>query len=124
MSWVRDRALTLVLMAMFFGFLIGQLLTGKAEQNAVAHHQPRPALVDYLDSSQFWFQSFQNWQSEFLAIASMVWLGVYLRQRRSPVSKPVRVPRRNRSVNGSEHTTEDRKTPEETEHSRETANSQ
>jgi hypothetical protein len=37
----------------------------------------------------FWFESFQNWQSEFLAIAAMVWLAVYLRQRWSPESKPV-----------------------------------
>jgi hypothetical protein len=44
-------------------------------------------------SPRFWFESFQNWQSEFLAIASMVWLGgVYLRQRWSPESKPVHAP--------------------------------
>jgi membrane protein implicated in regulation of membrane protease activity len=42
--------------------------------------------------SWFWFESFQNWQSEFLAIASMVWLAVYLRQRWSPESKPVHAP--------------------------------
>ena len=41
---------------------------------------------------RFWFESFQNWQSEFLAIASMVWLAVYLRQRWSPESKPVHAP--------------------------------
>ena len=40
-------------------------------------------------SSRFWFESFQNWQSEFLSIAAMVWLAVYLRQRGSPESKPV-----------------------------------
>jgi hypothetical protein len=44
---------------------------------------------EYLTSARFWFESFQNWQSEFLAIASMVWLAVYLRQRHSPESKPV-----------------------------------
>ena len=47
---------------------------------------------EYLRSSRFWFESFQNWQSEFLAIASMVWLAVYLRQRHSPESKPVHAP--------------------------------
>jgi hypothetical protein len=50
------------------------------------------ALSDYLTSARFWFESFQNWQSEFLAIASMVWLAVYLRQRWSPESKPVHAP--------------------------------
>ena len=46
-------------------------------------------LADYLVSPRFWFESFQNWQSEFLAIAAIVWLAVYLRQRWSPESKPV-----------------------------------
>ena len=42
------------------------------------------------DSSSvcFWFGSFQNRQSEFLASASMVWLAVCLGQRWSPESKP------------------------------------
>ena len=44
---------------------------------------------EYLATATFWFESFQNWQSEFLAIASMVWLSVYLRQRWSPESKLV-----------------------------------
>jgi Domain of unknown function (DUF6766) len=55
------------------------------------HAHPRPTLWDYL-SARFWFESFQNWQSEFLAIASMVWLAVYLRQRWSPESKAVHAP--------------------------------
>lgn len=41
---------------------------------------------------QFWFQSFQNWQSEFLAVAAIVGLSVYLRQQGSPESKPVHAP--------------------------------
>jgi len=45
--------------------------------------------VGYLETSQFWFESLQNWQSEFLAIASMVILSIFLRQRGSPESKPV-----------------------------------
>jgi hypothetical protein len=63
-------------------------LGGFAEYAAdqVTHSQPGPALTDYLTSARFWFESFQNWQSEFLAIASMVWLAVYLRQRWSPES--------------------------------------
>ena len=51
--------------------------------------RPQPGFTEYLTSSRLWFESFQNWQSEFLAIASMVWLGVYLRQQYSPESKPV-----------------------------------
>ena len=70
---------------------VGHALGGFAEYAAdqVEHGQARPTLADYLVSARFWFESFQNWQSEFLAIASMVWLAVYLRQRWSPESKPV-----------------------------------
>jgi hypothetical protein len=48
--------------------------------------------VQYAGTSRFWFESFQNWQSEFLAIAAMVMLSIYLRQRGSPESKPVDSP--------------------------------
>jgi hypothetical protein len=46
----------------------------------------------YLRTSQFWFESFQNWQSEFLAVAVIVGGSVYLRQRGSAESKPVAEP--------------------------------
>jgi hypothetical protein len=90
-EWFRNRALTLVLMAMFLLFLVGHAAGGFAEYAAdqVAHGQGRPTLGEYLVCARFWFESFQNWQSEFLAIAAMVWLSVYLRQRWSPESKPV-----------------------------------
>ncbi len=46
----------------------------------------------YISSSRFWFESFQNWQSEFLAVASIVILSIWLRQKGSPESKPVDAP--------------------------------
>jgi hypothetical protein len=46
----------------------------------------------YLGTSRFWFESFQNWQSEFLAVWSIVLLSIVLRQRGSPQSKPVHAP--------------------------------
>jgi hypothetical protein len=49
---------------------------------------------EYLVSADFWNRTLQNWQSEFLAIGSMAVLGVYLRQRGSPESKPVGAPHR------------------------------
>jgi len=45
-----------------------------------------------LGTSHFWFESFQNWQSEFLAIGAMVILSIFLRQKGSPESKPVDSP--------------------------------
>ncbi len=89
-----EHSLGLAFVALFLIAWVGHALGGFAEYAAdqVTHHQPRPTLTDYLTSARFWFESFQNWQSEFLAIASMVWLAVYLRQRWSPESKPVHAP--------------------------------
>ncbi len=46
----------------------------------------------YLTKSEFWFETFQNWQSEFLSVAAIVFLTIYLRQKGSPESKPVDAP--------------------------------
>lgn len=50
------------------------------------------SMGDHLAGAKFWFESFQNWQSEFLAIASMVILSIFLREKNSPESKPVAAP--------------------------------
>lgn len=96
-GWVLrlyEHSLGLAFVLLFLVAWVGHALGGFAVYAAdqVAHHQPPPTLTDYLMSPRFWFESFQNWQSEFLAIASMVWLAVYLRQRWSPESKPVHAP--------------------------------
>lgn len=52
------------------------------------------SVIAYLATSQFWFESFQNWQSEFLALISIVVLSIFLRQQGSPESKPVASPHR------------------------------
>jgi hypothetical protein len=46
----------------------------------------------YVGTSQFWYESMQNWQSEFLAVAAIIGGSIYLRQRRSAQSKPVHAP--------------------------------
>jgi hypothetical protein len=48
--------------------------------------------LEYISTSRFWFESLQNWQSEFLAVGVMVVLSIWLRQRGSPESKPVDAP--------------------------------
>ena len=89
-----EHSLGLAFVLLFMLAWVGHALGGYAEYAAdqLRHGEPRPAVSDYLVSARFWFESFQNWQSEFLAIASMVWLAVYLRQRWSPESKPVHAP--------------------------------
>lgn len=68
--------------------------TGAIEYSAeqLAHHQPPTTMAEYIRTSQFWFESFQNWQSEFMSLAAMVVLTIFLRQRGSPESKPVDAP--------------------------------
>jgi hypothetical protein len=51
-------------------------------------------VAEYLTTSRFWFESFQNWQSEFLAVGCIVLLSVWLREKGSPESKPVTAPHR------------------------------
>ena len=58
-------------------------------EEEVAHGGEPVSIAEFITTSQFWFESFQNWQSEFLAVAAIVWASVYLRQRGSPESKPV-----------------------------------
>jgi hypothetical protein len=55
-------------------------------------HKPVENAVQYLGNSRFWFESFQNWQSEFLSVFAIVVLSVFLREQYSPQSKPVDAP--------------------------------
>ncbi|RZK52214.1 MAG: hypothetical protein EOO91_19740 [Pedobacter sp.] len=53
---------------------------------------PKESMIKYICNANFWFETFQNWQSEFLSVASIVFLTIYLRQKGSPESKPVDAP--------------------------------
>jgi hypothetical protein len=100
---VRKGGLTLLLyeyslsIAFALLFLISftfHAVTGVHEYNAqqMAHGRPAASVLEYAASSQFWFESFQNWQSEFLSLTAMVTFSIFLRQRGSPESKPVDAP--------------------------------
>ena len=69
-------------------------VTGAREYSAdqVAHGGQPVSAPQFVTRAQFWFESLQNWQSEFLSIAAIVVLTVYLRQQGSPESKPVHAP--------------------------------
>jgi len=54
--------------------------------------EPPVSVWHHLAGAEFWFESFQNWQSEFLAVLSLVLLTIWLRQKDSPQSKPVEAP--------------------------------
>jgi hypothetical protein len=69
-------------------------VTGAAtySQDQLLHGGEAVSTWQYLGTSQLWFESFQNWQSEFLAVAAIVGGSIFLRQRSSPQSKPVHIP--------------------------------
>jgi len=91
---VYENSLSLLFALLFLGSVVLHAVTGAASysDDQLEHGLPGVNPIEYLATSQFWFESFQNWQSEFLAIGVMVWASVYLRQRRSPESKPVAQP--------------------------------
>jgi hypothetical protein len=84
-------------LAFFLLFLISfglHAAGGVAEYNEeeALHGRVPITTLAYMATSQFWFESLQNWQSEFLAVGSIVVLSIFLRQRGSPESKPVAAP--------------------------------
>jgi hypothetical protein len=82
--------LALLFVLSFVLHALGGARDFSAEQ--VAHGQRPVGTMEFMTTSTFWFQSFQNWQSEFVAVGSIVVLTIFLRQRSSPESKPVAAP--------------------------------
>ncbi len=83
--------------ALFSVFVISFILHGVGgakvySQEQIEHGEPAASTAEFMTTSQFWFESFQNWQSEFLSIGAMVVLSIFLRQKGSPESKPVDAP--------------------------------
>ncbi|PWN71451.1 hypothetical protein C1631_002155 [Chryseobacterium phosphatilyticum] len=83
-------ALGILFLISFILHFYGSLKDFNQEQ-VMKNELPVTAL-HYLSESRFWFESFQNWQSEFLAVACLVLLSVWLREKGSPQSKPVDMP--------------------------------
>lgn len=91
LRWIYRYSLGLALFGLFVASFIGHLIASHASHNsqAVMHDRAVRTLIEHLVSSQFWFESFQNWQSEFFSTAMLVVLSIFLRFRGSPESKPV-----------------------------------
>ncbi|KRE52541.1 DUF6766 family protein [Phycicoccus sp. Soil748] len=86
-----SRSLGLVMGVVFLGSWSAQLVAGRSAYNAEQLQDLQDPLswTGYLTAPDFWNRTLQNWQSEFLAVGSMVVLSIYLRERGSPESKPV-----------------------------------
>jgi hypothetical protein len=93
-TMLYGNSLLLVMGAIFLLSWLAQSLGGVIvtnEENAW-HGQPPIGWIDYVVSADFWNRTLQNWQSEFLAVGTMVAFAIYLRQRGSAESKPVGAP--------------------------------
>ena len=86
-----ENSLSLAFVALFFASLFLHGFEGSRTYNEEQkeHGGSTVTVSGYMTTSRFWFESFQNWQSEFLATGSIVLFTVWLRQRGSPESKPV-----------------------------------
>ncbi|MGY1762441.1 DUF6766 family protein [Geodermatophilus sp. SYSU D00779] len=101
-AWARAGGLRTALFSRSLGWVMGALflltwaasaVVGWAAFNSeqLGQRQDPVSFGGYLAEAEFWNRSFQNWQSEMLAVGSMAIFAVYLRQRGSPESKPVGV---------------------------------
>lgn len=83
--------------ALFLLFIISFLLHWYGSLKGYNHQQilkglPTQTAFEYLTNSKLWFESFENWQSEFLSVVALAVLSIFFRQKDSPQSKPVNAP--------------------------------
>jgi uncharacterized protein DUF6766 len=88
------NSFVIVMGVVFFATWVAQSWTSWTVFNdeQLTHGEEAVSWGRYLVSSDFLERSLQNWQSEFLAVGTMVVFTIYLRQRGSPESKPVGAP--------------------------------
>jgi len=91
---IYGNSLLIAMGLIFLGSWLAQSLTGWTtfNQEQLDHGAQQVSWLSYLGNAEFWENTLQNWQSEFLAVGSFAVLAVYLRQRGSPESKPVGAP--------------------------------
>jgi Na+-transporting methylmalonyl-CoA/oxaloacetate decarboxylase gamma subunit len=96
-GWILSlykRSLSIVFLLLFLlSFILHFYGSFKDENEQLAIKEMPPETVGaYITDPRFWFESFQNWQSEFLSVFSIVVLSIFFRQKGSPQSKPVDAP--------------------------------
>jgi hypothetical protein len=99
---VYSRSLGLVMGLVFLATWGAQALAGWVayNQERLGRMQDPVTWPSYLVNADFWNRSLQNWQSEFLAVGTMVTFSVFLRQRGSAQSKPVGEPHQTTGASG------------------------
>ncbi|MDV6167147.1 DUF6766 family protein [Flavobacterium sp. DG1-102-2] len=92
--FLYKHSLTITLLTLFILSFALHFYGSLKDENELAllKGQPLATTGSYISDSRFWFESFQNWQSEFLSVFAIIILSIFLRQKGSPQSKPVDAP--------------------------------
>jgi len=92
--YLYKNSLTISLFLLFFASFILHFYGSLKDENTmnILKGNPTLSIMDYCKESRFWFESFQNWQSEFLSVFAIIVLSIFLRQKGSSQSKPVDAP--------------------------------
>ena len=101
-TWVFSNSLLIVMTGIFFASWFAQSATGwtKYNEEQRSHDETAVSWAGYVTRADFWEDTLQNWQSEFLAVGTMAVFTIYLRQRGSPESKPVGAPHEETASSG------------------------
>jgi succinate dehydrogenase hydrophobic anchor subunit len=96
-AWLRvySHSLSLAFLILFLFSITMHAYGGSrvtCEENLAHGEQQCESTLSYMTTSKFWFESLQNWQSEYLAVFAIVTLSIFLREKGSPESKPVNSP--------------------------------
>lgn len=91
---IYKHSLTIALFLLFIFSFLAHFYGSLKDRNIQnkLKGEPIESVGDYIADSRFWFESFQNYQSEFLSVYAIIVLSIYLRQKGSPQSKPVDAP--------------------------------
>ncbi len=89
-----SNSLSIALLLLFLGSFILHFYGSLKDENEqlLSMGKPPETMINYVGDSRFWFESLQNWQSEFLSVFAIVVLSIFLRQKGSSQSKPVDAP--------------------------------
>ncbi len=93
-KWLYANSLALAFLALFaISFVLHLHNSWRLDlAERLLRGDPPTSLWHHFSSPKFWFESFQNWQSEFFAVLAIVVLSIFLRQEGSPQSKPMKAP--------------------------------
>jgi hypothetical protein len=86
-----SHSLTILFFSLWLFSFVSHAWSGSRAYSSeqTAHGEATVTMWQYFTTSQFWFESFQNYQSEFLVMGVLILSGIWLREKGSPESKPV-----------------------------------